>query len=514
MKDQSVSKRFAISLAGNISKSAISFLTGILLARWLEPNNYGELSFLLASFISLRILLDMSTSSAFFTFLSKKRRSKVHIRYYWYWIGIQIGLPLLFILFILPDRTIALIWNGSDKSLIILALLASGMQGIVWSAATQMAESMRLNKQVQLFALIVSVLHLGVLFALYKFGEMAVSYVLIALAVEWGVAGLILISYYKPHSNNFSEDELQPDTLRGIFQEYYLYCEPLLFYGVLTFAYEFFDKWMLQLWGGSVQQAYFSVAQSFASIALLATTSTLSIFWKEISAAIHKNDHDSIERYYKKFLKILFTFATVISCALIPWYREIVQLLVGKAYSGGALAFMIMCFYPIHQTMGQVDGTLLYSSENTRLKMRTTVWFAISSLIITYFTLAPKNALIPGLGLTSEGMAMKMVVIQMIYVNIINFLIARKFRWKYEFKFQVYNLIFFGLISYLLFISATSSVTSDIPLLIRMLLSILLYFICSSICIFYFPALAGMSKGEMQLYYGKIFSQLRKHINK
>jgi O-antigen/teichoic acid export membrane protein len=436
------------------------------------------------------------------------------IRYYWYWLVIQIGLPLIFILLILPDNTVAFIWNGSDRSLILLALIASGMQGIIWSAATQMAESLRLNREVQVIALIVSILHLLVLLGLFTFGKLVVPYVLLALAVEWGIAGIILTFYYKPFSDDISEDETEPDTLKGMLREYYSYCQPLLFYGVLTFLYDFFDKWMLQRWGGSVQQAYFTVAQSFASIALLATTSTLNIFWKEISAAIHRHDQASVERYYKKFLKILFLFAAVISCSLIPWYKEIVQLLVGKAYGGGALAFMIMCLYPIHQTLGQVDGTLLYSSGNTRLKMKSTIWFTISSLIVTYFTLAPKNAAIPGLGLTSEGMALKMVILQMIYVNFINILIANKFKWKFEFSFQIYNLMIFGLISYLLYIFANSRIVSDVPLIIRMLLSITLYFICSGLCIFNLPALAGISRGEMQEYYSKTLFKFRNPINK
>jgi O-antigen/teichoic acid export membrane protein len=493
---QSVSKRFVISFIGNVGRSCVSFLTSILLARWLGPSEFGRLSFLLASFISLRMLVDMSTSNAFFTFISRKQRSLKLITYHWIWLAIQIMIPLLLIVFILPTNVIELIWNGSLKGTIVLALIASSMQGVVWTTASQMSESQRLNSKVQSIGFAISIVHLAVLIFLYLAGLLAVQFVFVAIAIEWGIAAWLSVRLYFSRTKKVKYED-EPETFKIVLKEYVDYCRPMVFYGALTFLYEFADRWMLQHWAGPSHQAYFAVAQSFSAIALLATTSTLSIFWKEISAASHRGDQESVALYYKKFIRILYFSATFISCALIPWSKEIVQLLVGSSYSAGSLSFMIMCLYPIHQTIGQLDGTLLYSTGRTSFKMKTTIWFTISSLIMTYFTLAPKNAFIPGLGLLSEGIALKMIIIQVIYVNIINWIISRKFNWKFSYSYQIYNLFIFLVLSTIVHILVNLFLLDLLSASIRMLISTILYFLASVTILFRFPLIAGISRKEL-----------------
>ena len=72
--NHSIKKRFFASVFGNISKSGISFLTAILLAKWLGPEDYGRMVFLLGSFTAFIQLLNMSSSDAFFTFISKRQK--------------------------------------------------------------------------------------------------------------------------------------------------------------------------------------------------------------------------------------------------------------------------------------------------------------------------------------------------------------------------------------------------------------------------------------------------------
>ncbi|MBK9521661.1 MAG: hypothetical protein IPO13_08645 [Rhodocyclaceae bacterium] len=79
----SLRQRFAASFTANVVRSGISFATGLLLARWLGPADYGRMAFLLASFFAFRGLSDMASSSAFFTFLSQRQRSRRFISYYW-----------------------------------------------------------------------------------------------------------------------------------------------------------------------------------------------------------------------------------------------------------------------------------------------------------------------------------------------------------------------------------------------------------------------------------------------
>ena len=71
----SVRGRFAFTLGANFFRAGLNFTTGMLLARWLEPTRYGNMAFLLGTFLGVRQLLDLGSSSAFFTFLSQRPRT-------------------------------------------------------------------------------------------------------------------------------------------------------------------------------------------------------------------------------------------------------------------------------------------------------------------------------------------------------------------------------------------------------------------------------------------------------
>jgi O-antigen/teichoic acid export membrane protein len=111
-----IRKRFAASLAANILRSGISFSTGMLLARWMGPEDYGRMAFLLASFLAVRQLLDMASSSAFFTFLSRGPRSQRFVSLYWRWVGIQFFVVVLVVGLLFPDEWIGGIWRGAAWS--------------------------------------------------------------------------------------------------------------------------------------------------------------------------------------------------------------------------------------------------------------------------------------------------------------------------------------------------------------------------------------------------------------
>ena len=48
----SINKRYVVSLSTNIIRSGISFSTSLLLARWLGPEDFGRMAFLLATFMA------------------------------------------------------------------------------------------------------------------------------------------------------------------------------------------------------------------------------------------------------------------------------------------------------------------------------------------------------------------------------------------------------------------------------------------------------------------------------
>jgi len=206
---------------------------------------------------------------------------------------------------------------------------------------------------------------------------------------------------------------------------------------------------MLQLWGGYKEQAYYTVANNFTYIVLLATVSIIKIFWKEIAEAYHQGNIDKMQFLYQKIIRILYLVGSFVAGLLIPWAEEILSMTVGGEYIDGKITFMIMLFYPVHQSIGQITSALLFATEKTRLQTIIGSVFMILSIFAAYVILAPGSAVIPGFGLASEGLAWKMVVLQFIQVNVLLYIIARIFNWQYEWIYQITVLTGAILIGYL-----------------------------------------------------------------
>jgi O-antigen/teichoic acid export membrane protein len=492
-----LANRFTISLVTNLFRSGISFATGMLLARWLGPDDYGRMAFLLASFMAFKQLFDMATSSAFFTFLSQRIRSKQFVRYFWYWVGVQFVVSLLLVALFLPESILQIVWKGEEKTLIVLALVATFMQQHVWRIASQMAEASRETIRVQKLSILVTLIHLGVVISLLWLGELTIPLIFIALIVEWSIAGWVAAKMYQQQTKLASGHVV--DTPKSVLKEFWHYCLPFIPYAWLGFAHDFADRWMLQHWGGSGEQAYYAVAQQFAAVALLATSSILRIFWKEIAEAQHQGDTAKVEQLYLKVSRGLFFVGAVVAGGLIPWSEEIISVVLGDAYIAGSITLTIMFLYPVHQSMGQIGGAMFYATEKTRVQVILGLTLLIVGLAVVYFMLAPETMTVPGLGLASQGLAIKMVVLQLIGVNIQAYVIARIFGWRYEWFYQLAGLSLVITLGYLAKV-VTSPLLSDF-VAIQFVTSGLVYLMMISTLIYFLPWLAGLTRKEIVGYY-------------
>jgi O-antigen/teichoic acid export membrane protein len=276
-------------------------------------------------------------------------------------------------------------------------------------------------------------------------------------------------------------------------------------YSGVGFAYEFADRWLLQNYGGSVEQAYYAVGAQFAGIALIATTSILRIFWKEIAEANHQGDHLRAGMLYKKISRLLFLVGAVIAGFLFPWAEALLQKILGSAYVGGATTLAIMFLYPVHQSMGQIGGTMLYATERTSLQVVIGIIFMIVSMGVTYLVLAPGDAVVPGLGLASEGLAIKMFAMQLIQVNIVAYIIARLWRWPFDWVYQPVSLLGCVGLGWVAQHMVTGLFRHDLVLPLAMGLAGALYLVLTGGFVYLLPWVAGLTRDEIATNLGRVW---------
>ncbi len=435
---ESVKTRFIVSMVSNTIRSVISFFSGLLVARGLNPSGYGDMMFLLGSFVAVRTLLDMGSSSAFYTFASQHRRGRRFYLYYFGWLALQFIIPAFMIAVLMPEAMITKIWLGHSRTIILLALTAAFMQQQVWQTLNQIGESSRKTVRVQIISMVLGVVHLVLVYILLVYGLLSVTTILWLFIVEYPLTVLWAYWFLRREGATTLVAESEDLSARSMLREYWIYCRPLALLSLIGFFYDFADRWLLQRFGGSSQQGFYQIAYQFATVSLLATSSILNVFWKEIADANAHQDKQRLAALYHKVSRSLMMVGAILSGFLIPWTKEIITLLLGKSYLTAVPVLAIMFLYPIHQSMGQIGGTMMLAGRLT--KTYATISFAIMfiSLPLSYVVMAPAHeVLIPGLGLGAIGMALKMVLVNILSVNILAWAIARYHGWKFEWLYQV-----------------------------------------------------------------------------
>lgn len=432
----SIKIRFIVSVGANGLRAFISFLSGLLIARGLSPSGYGDLTFLLGSFVAVRSLIDMGSSGSFYTFISQRPRNKKFYLSYFGWLAIQFALTFLAVAVILPRAIVDSLWLGHSRTVVLLAFAAVYLQQHVWQTVMQVGESSRKTVIVQLMSVTLAVVNLGGIVSLLAMEMISIELVFWLIVIQYFIAILCSLWFLRNKEDHYGED---PEfSFNCMLREYAQFCKPLMLYSLFSFVYEFVDRWVLQRYGGASQQGFYQIAYQFSAASLLATNSVLNIFWKEIAEAYERLDRERVEYLYLKVNRGLVILSAALSGFFIPWAGEIVTVLLGKPYLSAVPVLTVMLFYPIYQSMGFICTTMFMATNRTRTYMKFGITMMIVSLPISYLVQAPRAAVgwVPGLELGAIGMALKTVILTVIFVNAQVWVIARQNSWKFDWVFQ------------------------------------------------------------------------------
>jgi len=497
MNKKSVKLRFFSTVVTNVLRAGISFIAGVMVARVLGPSEYGNFDFLCGSFTSLATFVNMSSSTAFYTFISQKQRGRKFFLYYSVWVLIQFLVLLLFVLF-LSGSLRQKIWLGHSFELVLLALFASFAMNQLWTFAAQIGESIRDTVGVQVRNLALAAVYLVCILVLSKLDFISVKSLFILDIILYLLFSILYVRrVYQVGalSGEYNED------LKNILAEFKRYCLPLVVYTAIVFMYSFADYWFLQKFGGSTQQGYYAIGMRFANVSLIATISMMQVFWKEIAEAYSLGNMERIRMLYRLTSRISYSVSAAISCAMIPFTREILALFVGPSYQEAWLPLSLMFFSPLYQSMGQVATTMLYATGKTKIHSYIWIFVMALSIPITYLLLASHLSVVPGLQLGAIGLAIKRLGVLILGVNLAVFFISRRLNILFDWGHQIYVvflLLSFGFLSKLVaqcMLFPAFFVKHSIWV---MALSGVFYAAMVMVLFYFFPSILGMNKQQIK----------------
>lgn len=487
--------RFLYSLIGNVLRACLSFSAGVLIASHLGPAGYGNLSFLLGSFTAISNLTEMGTSSAFFTLISRKKRGRNFYIYYSVWLILQFVILISIVLF-LPAIIFNIVWVDHSKELVLLSLMTSFCLNQLWRFTSHIGESIRDTFTVQLRNLLVSLFYLSTVLILVFLNLLSVRVLLIVNALLYSSGAFLYLLFLKPTNSVISS---QPESFPAFFTEFKNYCLPLIPFAWMSFLLLFTDYWLLQYFGGSIQQGYYAIGTRFASLALLPTASVLQVLWKESAASRGSNQQEQPQRLYNSVSKGFFFITASLGCFLFPFSQEIIFLVLGQAYKAAWLPLALMFLYPAHQSLGQISGTILSALGKTKIIGNTGIVFMAISIPLSYFLLAPASATIPGLHLGATGLVTKTLLCQFLEVNVLSYLLCRHLDLPFKCFYQLKIMSFLMIISYVCKYSSQALLIPWFhnPYLLTIISSAILFYAIISFAVWLRPSLIGISRGEL-----------------
>lgn len=508
-------KRITVSFIYTVFRAVANFCTALLLARLLGPEDFGRFSFLVATFLALKQFMDMASSEAFFKYVSERPRSRTFFQVYIAWIVIQLSIGIVIIGLLFPEAFLAKFWAGEQRLVILLALMAMFLRETVWSSVANLSESYRLTIYNQSVQSIVVVCHLFILASLWFFDSLVIEFVFLASVIEWMLASIWLlriISQRKVVEASILESEstFPIDTVKSVLFEFWTYCKFLIPYAWVGFIVDFSSRWMLQTWGSAEDQAYFAVGQQFAAISILVASSLLKVFWKEVAEAHYHNDLQRMEMMYTKSSYFLYFTASIGAGMLLPWTNEIIDTLLGNTYADAAVTMQLMFIYPVHQTLGILTGTLLYATGYIRLQVTLGLFFSAVSLACGFYLMAPDTVWRYGLNLGAEGLAIRFVLVNAVFVNVWAFMISRLFGWRFKWLYQVMLLSLTLTCGYAA--KAIITVFLSLHTIMTMSISAVLYLSIIALLVYRWPIIAGFTRDEIREFGNKIISK-RSELN-
>jgi O-antigen/teichoic acid export membrane protein len=486
----SLKKRFSFKLATNLIGLVASLLVAGIVPRGLGPAAYGNFSFLTDFFNRIFNFFDLGSSNAFYTKLSQNPNRYGIIRFYRIFIGLILLTVTIVTVLITSSKYKEILWPGQEILYIILAL---GFAFITWSnkISTKMIDAYVLTTKGSILQMVQKLIQVGLIFAMFALGFFTLFNYFVFQYVVLLILGVgyiwILLKHNVPY---FPNRKLKKFETKAYIKSFYTYSSPLILFALFGLVEGVFDRWLLQTFAGSEQQGYYGLALRISSLCLLFSKAMMPLIMREFAIAHSNNDKDKIKVTYLKYVPVFFFLVAFISI-FISINADTVSVLVGgNSFKYASLAIMIMALYPIHQTLGQFNGTFFLGTSNTRLYSKIGITFMIIGLPITYIMIAPLNLF--GLNLGSTGLAIKMFMLNLIGVNVELWFIAKLLNFSFIklLLMQIKAFVILVPIAYIAYIIGDKATDA---IFWEFIISGLFYSVAISLIVFLFPQLVNTS---------------------
>lgn len=414
--DDSLKKRYLYKIIVNLSGLLISLATQVIVTRGLGPKSYGDFSYLTNFFGQLFSFFDMNSSLCLYTKLSQRPGERALVTFYSYICLIVNALVIATVYIIYVFHYEEQIWPEQPAAYIYLAL---GWGILTWltQVLSKVLDAYGVTvpaEKVNLAQRFAAIIILGLLWLMNTI-EITVFFY-----YQHGVLILLLLMYTylvnKYCFKLFSFAAITTSLALQYLKEFWSYVNPLFILSCLVLVTGLADRWLLQTYGGSIQQGFYGISYQIGAICFVFSRAMTPLITRELSIAFAQRNIPEMTRLFQRYIPPLYFIAAYFSCFICIQADRVLYLFGGEAYQYAAPAVAIMALYPIHQTYGQLSGSVFFATERTAAYSRISAFFMIIGIPLTYILLAEPDTTQIQTG--AAGLALKMIITQFLAVNV------------------------------------------------------------------------------------------------
>jgi len=493
--------RYFFKLLTNIVGIPIGLVTESIIPRALGTKLYGDFSFITGFFQSLISFIDLGSSSAFYDKLSKRPNEKLLRKFYWKLVSLITVISSTAILFLIYSGFSSTIWPNQLPKYIIMGLIF-GLLYWYSQIILKTVDAYALSKQGEIIRISQKFLRLFLIIPMYFFDffTLGMFFIYNYIIIIFSIIGWIII-LNKEGISILPKVKLSKNNLSIYYNEFYIYCLPLIAYSSIGLITGIFDRWILQISSGSIEQSFYGISFQIASVCIVFSSAMTPLIFREFSVEIKNQNFLKIRKIFKKYIPMLYSIAAYFGVFIAINSQTVGSIIGGPEFKDAYLCIAIMAFYAIHQTYGQLSSTLYYSSERTSMYKNIGGSILILGMPCSFFFISSGTY---GLNLGATGLALKMIIIQLIQVNILLYYNIKFINEKFSYFIihQILSVLFFlsiGLFSnFLISIFFQNQILSFI-------ISGVIYSLLVIIFTYIFPYIFSLTRDDLKLYINKYF---------
>ena len=316
--------RYFFKLLTNIVGIPIGLVTESIIPRALGTKLYGDFSFITGFFQSLISFIDLGSSSAFYDKLSKRPNEKLLRKFYWKLVSLITVISSTAILFLIYSGFSSTIWPNQLPKYIIMGLIF-GLLYWYSQIILKTVDAYALSKQGEIIRISQKFLRLFLIIPMYFFDffTLGMFFIYNYIIIIFSIIGWIII-LNKEGISILPKVKLSKNNLSIYYNEFYIYCLPLIAYSSIGLITGIFDRWILQISSGSIEQSFYEISFQIASVCIVFSSAMTPLIFREFSVEIKNQNFLKIRKKFKKYIPMLYSIA-----AYFGVFKNVTAILTG-----------------------------------------------------------------------------------------------------------------------------------------------------------------------------------------